>query len=176
MTSKYCIEYFLNEAGSDKNERLYEENLCDVHINEHSDFVDIRTKFAVGYSDEPKKERIQNFVSLFDYSMYNAMKTTEAKGYKADRLSIHLCTLTLIDPEIDIDDQMPDTTTGIDWTRPTKTAFSRIYQKLDFLFNKIDGIISGARFTVNIAIGNSDKQQRKFLCPKCIGEHDDEDE
>ena len=176
MTSKYCIEYFLNEAGSDKNERLYEENLCDVHINEHSDFVDIRTKFAVGYSDEPKKERIQNFVSLFDYSMYNAMKTTEAKGYKADRLSIHLCTLTLIDPEIDIDDQMPDTTTSIDWTRPTKTAFSRIYQKLDFLFNKIDGIISGARFTVNIAIGDSDKQQRKFLCPKCIGEHDDEDE
>ena len=176
MTSKYCIEYFLNEAGSDKNERLYEENLCDVHINEHSDFVDIRTKFAVGYSDEPKKERIQNFVSLFDYSMYNAMKKTEAKGYKADRLSIHLCTLTLIDPEIDIDDQMPDTTTGIDWTRPTKTAFSRIYQKLDFLFNKIDGIISGARFTVNIAIGDSDKQQRKFLCPKCIGEHDDEDE
>ena len=175
MTSKYCIEYFLNEAGSDKNERLYEENLCDVHINEHSDFVDIRTKFAVGYSDEPKKERIQNFVSLFDYSMYNAMKTTEAKGYKADRLSIHLCTLTLIDPEIDIDDQMPDTSTGIDWTRPTKTAFSRIYQKLDFLFNKIDGIISGARFTVNIAIGDSDKQQRKFLCPKCVKEYENDE-
>ena len=175
MSSKWCIDYFLNEAGSDKNEKLYEEHLCDVHIKEYSDFINFRTKFAVGYSDEPKKERIQNFVSLFDYSMYNAMKTAEAKGYKADRISIHLCTLTFIDPEIDIDDQMPDTTTGIDWTRPTKAAFSRIYKKLDFLFNKIDGIISGARFSVNIAIGDSDKQQRKFLCPECVKEYENDE-
>ena len=175
MSSKWCIDYFLNEAGSDKNEKLYEEHLCDVHINEHSDFINFQSKFAVGYSDEPKKERIQNFMSLFVYTMFKALKTAEEKGYKTDRISIHLCTLTFIDPEIDIDDQMPDTVTGIDWTKPTKATFSRIYKKLEYLHKKIDGIISGARFTVNIAIVDRDKQQRKFLCPKCVKEYENDE-